>query len=123
MTNREFLTNIANGTLTNAEMEHAVAALAKIDAANEARKNKPSKKAVENAPILESIVAVLGTEPKITADIAAEVGITPQKASALCRQLVAAGKAVQSDVKVPKKGALKAYAIVEADAVGETDAE
>ena len=52
MTNREFYTTIANGTITEAEKEFALAAIAKLDATNEKRKNKPSKKAVENAPIL-----------------------------------------------------------------------
>ena len=50
MTNREFFTNITKGILTDVEIEHATNALAKLDATLEARKNKPSKAAVENAP-------------------------------------------------------------------------
>ena len=111
MTNREFYTNIANGTITEAEIAHAASALAKLDAANEARKNKPSKKATENAPILESITNALTTEPQVAADIAAAVGVSTQKASALLRQLITAGVAVQSEVKVPKRGVVKAYAL------------
>ena len=41
MTNREFYTNIANGTITDAEKEFALAAIAKLDETNEKRKNKP----------------------------------------------------------------------------------
>ena len=111
MTNREFYTNIANSTITEAEIAHAASALEKMDEANEKRKNKPSKKATENAPILESITNALTTEPQVAADIAAAVGVSTQKASALLRQLIAAGVAVQSEVKVPKRGVVKAYAL------------
>jgi predicted Rossmann fold nucleotide-binding protein DprA/Smf involved in DNA uptake len=111
MTNREFYTNIANGTITEDVIAHAAAQLVKMDEANEKRKNKPSKKATENAPILESITNALTTEPAVAADIAAAVGISTQKASALLRQLVANGTAAQSEVKVPKKGTVKAYSL------------
>ena len=116
MTNREFYTNIANGTLTDAEKEFALAAITKLDAALEARKNKPSKKSTENAPILEAISGILTDAPQVASDIATAAGISTQKASALLRQLVATGVAVQSEVKVPKRGALKAYALATGDA-------
>ena len=117
MTNREFFTNIANGNITEAEKEFALAAIAKLDAALEARKNKPSKKATENAPVLETLTGILTTEPQVASDIATAAGISTQKASALLRQLVAAGVAVASEVKVPKRGTVKAYALA---AAGET---
>ena len=115
MTNREFYTNIANGTITEAEKEFALAAIAKMDETNEKRKNKPSKKSEENAPIVEAITNALTAEPAVASDIAAAVGISTQKASALLRQLVASGVAVQSEVKVPKKGTVKAYALASTD--------
>ena len=40
MTNREFFTNIINGTLTDAEKEFATAAIAKMDETNAKRKEK-----------------------------------------------------------------------------------
>lgn len=116
MTNREFYTNIVNGTITEAEIAHASEAIAKLDAALEARKNKPSKKTTENAPVLEAITGVLTNEPQVASDIATAVGISTQKASALLRQLVATGVAVQSEVKVPKKGTVKAYALATVEA-------
>lgn len=119
MTNREFYTAIANGTITEEIVAHASAALTKLDEANEKRKNKPSKKSTENAPILEAITNALTTEVKIAADIAVEVGITTAKASALLRQLVAAKVAQVTDVKVPKKGTVKGYSL----AAVETEAE
>ena len=117
MTNREFLIAIANAENIPAELvEHATAAIAKMDATNEARKNKPSKKAAENAPILEQIFGEILTNEAQTASAVAEAaGVSVQKANALLRQLVADGKAAVEDVKVPKKGTVKAYTKVVAE--------
>lgn len=123
MTNREFYTAIVNGNITDEVIAHASAAIEKLDKALENRKNKPSKKATENAPVLEAITGVLGAEPMVASDIATAVGITTQKASALLRQLVANGVAVATDVKVPKKGTVKGYSLAPVDAPVETDAE
>lgn len=114
MTNREFLTAIANGTINDEVIAHATASIEKLDAANLARKNKPSKKALENAPIIEQIVTgVLTVDTPMTAGQVAEVvGISTQKASALLRSIVAAGNATVTDVKVPNKGTVKAYSLV-----------
>lgn len=114
MTNREFLTNIANGTITDAEKAFAEERLAKIDATNEARKNKPSKKATENAPLMDQIAnEVLSAEAVTAATVAEALGVSVQKASHLLRALVADGRAVVTDVKVPKKGTQKAYSKIE----------
>ena len=115
MTNREFLTAIASGTINEDVQAHAVASLEKLDAANLARKNKPSKKALENAPIIEQIVnEVLTVDTPMTAGQVAEaVGISTQKASALLRSIVAAGTAVATDVKVAGKGTVKAYSLAD----------
>lgn len=114
MTNREFYEAIANGTVTAEVIEHAEAALAKMDATNEKRRNTPSKKAVENQPLIDTIVnEILTNEPKTATDIAGVLGVSVQKASALLRQVVADGKATATDVKVPKKGTQKAYTLVE----------
>ena len=113
MTNREFLTAIANAENLSAELvEHATNEIAKMDAANEKRKNKPSKTAVENAPIIEALTNALTSDPQTAADLATAVGISTQKASALLRSIVAAGTAVATDVKVPNKGTCKAYSLV-----------
>ena len=111
MTNREFLTAVSTNAITEEVIAHATEAIAKLDAANEKRKNKPSKTAEANAPIVEAITGILTAEPQIASDIATAVGISTQKASALLRQLVASGVAVQSEVKAPKKGVVKAYAL------------
>ena len=120
MTNREFYTNIANGNITEAEKEFALAAIAKMDETNEKRKNKPSKKAEENAPVIEALTNALTNDPQTAADLAAAVGISTQKASSLLRQIVANGVAVATDIKVPKKGTCKGYSLAP---VGETAGE
>lgn len=116
MTNREFYTAISNGTMNDEIVAHAIAALEKMDAVNEARKNKPSKTAIANAPILEAITGVLTGDPQTAADIAAQVGVSTQKASSLLRQLVASGVAVSADIKVPKRGTCKGYSLAPVEA-------
>ena len=117
MTNRDFLIAVSACEHCSDEVrEHAKAAIAKMDATNEARKNKPSKKAAENAPILEQIFGEILTNEAQTASAVAEAaGVSVQKANALLRQLVADGKAAVEDVKVPKKGTVKAYTKVVAE--------
>lgn len=117
MTNREFLIAVSACEACSEEVrEHATNAIAKMDATNEARKNKPSKKATENAPILEQIATEILTVEAQTASVIAEAaGISVQKASALLRQLVAEGKATVTEVKIPKRGVQKAYAAVDAE--------
>ena len=117
MTNREFYTNIANGTITEAEKEFALAAIAKMDETNEKRKNKPSKIAEANAPIIASLTNALTSDPQTASDLAVAIGISTQKASSLLRQIVASGVAVSTDIKVPKKGTCKGYSLAP---VGET---
>ena len=118
MTNREFLTAVS--ALENAPEElkaEAIARIEKLDATNEARKNKPSKKATENAPIMDKIAAeVLGAEAMTAAAVAEAVEISVQKASALLRALVADGRATVAETKMPKKGTVKIYTAVVADA-------
>lgn len=114
MTNREFLTAVANANINDEITAHANASLEKLDAALAARKNKPSKKAIENAPLMDQIVnEVLGSEAMTASQVAEVLGVSTQKASALLRAVVADGKAVATDIKVPNKGACKGYTLAE----------
>ena len=108
MTQREFFENIHEGNTVTAEMEeYAIAALAKLDKANDARQ---LKKAQENAPLLARIETdILTTEPTVAANVAAILGTSTQKASALLCALVAEGRAQVRDVKVTGKGTQKGY--------------
>ena len=123
MTNREFYTAIANAENLSDELkEFAASAIAKLDETNEKRRNKVSPKEQEKqnemAALRESIFAVITNDPQTEADIAAQVGVTGAKARPQLRKLVAEGKIVSSDIKVPKKGTCKGYALAP---VGETE--
>ena len=115
MTNREFFTAITNGTITEEVIAHATAALEKMDATNEARKNKVSPKEAEkqaaDAVIREQIFALLTSDPQTAADLGAAAGVTTNKASAELRKLVAEERVVKTDIKVPKKGTCKGYSL------------
>jgi hypothetical protein len=93
-----------------------------MDETNAKRKAKaaentaPSKKALENAPLIDEAYTVLGTETKTAADVAAAMAINPQKASYLLRELVKQGRATVEDIKAPKKGTVKAYTAVAVEA-------
>lgn len=111
MTNREFYTNIANGTITETEIQFAQTALEKLDAANAKQREKAAEKAKENEPLVASILAVLTNDPQTAADIGEKVGVTTAKASGQLRKLVAAERVIAADIKVPKKGTVKGYSL------------
>jgi hypothetical protein len=124
MTNREFYTAIAeNETLSTEIRDHATEQIAKLDATAEKRKGKVSKADQEkrdaNAALAAKVAAeVLTTEAKTATDVAAILTemlgeeVKVQKASYLCREAVKMGLATQTEVKIPKKGTQKAYAVV-----------
>jgi Fic family protein len=125
MTNREFFTAVINTENVAEDIKaYAEAAIAKMDATNEARKNKPSKKDQEkeqaDAEIRKQIFDTLTDEFQTEADIAAAVGVTGPKARAELRKLVEEGTVEKGEIKVPKKGTVKGYAKV---AVEVTEAE
>jgi len=114
MTNRDFLKTIsANETLPADVREHADKMLAQMDATLEKRKAKPSKTAVANEPIKAAILEwLMGQTEPVTASAVGEAHeISVQKASSLLRALRDEEKVVQSEVKVPKKGMQKTYAV------------
>ena len=103
--------------------EKAKAEIAKLDATNAKRTEKAKEKSAENKPVKDAIYQfLLSNGTKTSPEIAEGVGITTSKASAMCRQMVDDGQLTVSEVKVPKKGKLKAYAAVLHDEQGEDDA-
>ena len=114
MTKREFLTAVSNGEMTDELKDFATAEIEKMDNSAAARAAKPSKAQLENAPLADRIVnEILGTEPKTATEVAEVLEVNVQKASALLRMTVAQGRAVQTEVKLPKKGTVKAYTLAE----------
>ena len=53
----------------------------------------------------------MGTEPKTATEVAEVLEMNVQKASALLRMAVALERAVQAEVKLPKKGKVKVYSL------------
>ena len=123
MTKREFFAKVSAGEMTEEMQAFAAEQLTKMDAQLEARKGKVSEKeqAKRDANVaLATRVAkeILGAEAMTATDVAAKLTellgeeIKVQKASSLCRKAVELELAVQSEVKIPKKGSQKAYAAV-----------
>ena len=110
MTKREFLNAVIAET-TNSELaSFAVAELEKLDARNAKRSERPSKRSLANAPLIEKIKTLLTSEPMLASDVANALEISTQKASALLRQVE--GVSVV-DVKVKNKGTQKGYFFAE----------
>ena len=121
-TKRDFLKAVAAGAVTEKEQDYAKAALEKLEAVNEKRRNTPTKAAKANAELVPGLVAVLTDVPKTAPAIAAELGtMTHQKATAVAKLAVEQGLAIVTDVKVAGKGTQKGYA--KAPVEGEADAE
>ena len=118
MTNREFLTNVANGTINDEIKAHAAEALIKIDEANAKRKEKKaedgklSKAAEANLPLVDEALTAMGNVAKTSPEIAAELGISIPKANAVLKLGVALNKMTVDDVKVPGRGVIKAYSAI-----------
>lgn len=113
MTKREFFEQVQNGVITEEMQAFAEKEIKAMDERNAKRSTKPSAKQIENEAIKERIIeAFTGKKKTLASTIGETVGISTNKASALCRQLVAEKKMTVEDVKVPKKGMQKAYTVV-----------
>lgn len=116
MTTREFLNAVITLADANNEIEiknKAEGLVTALDIKNAKRAEKPSKTAVANEPIKAAILEFFkGAEGvHVAADVAEKVNITPQKASALLRQMVETGTLKSEEVKIPKKGKVKGYSL------------
>ena len=125
MTKIELMKAIVEGAVVTAEMAEKAAEIIAADAAaKEKRKGKVSAKDLEkraaNEEMARHIAAdILTAEAKTATDVAeiltAETGeeVKVQKASYLLRLAVKMGLANETEVKIPKKGAQKAYSIAD----------
>jgi predicted HTH transcriptional regulator len=110
MTNREVLTLIANGTANDTTKVWAMGMITKLDQKNAKRKNTETKAQKENKELMGTILANLSAgTPTVASTLGTILGVSTQKASALCTLLVKEGKVVATDVKVKGKGAVKGY--------------
>lgn len=112
MTQREFFNAVINAKINDEMDTFAKEAIKKLDKRNESRSQTKSKTQLENEGIKAKILEVLTTdELKVASEIGVMLEISTNKASALLRQLVEAGLATVQDVKIPKKGKVKGYAL------------
>lgn len=113
MTNREVLTLIANGTANDTTKEWAMGMIAKLDEKNAKRKNTETKAQKENKELMGKIVEVIGNGTMVASDIGKALGVSTQKASALCTLLVKDGTLTVCDIKIKGKGSVKGYSLAE----------
>ena len=112
MTKREIMNAIIAGEINETVIAWAESQLEKMDLQNKARKEKVSKTAQLNIPLVNRIVdEILGEEPVTATEVSTYMGIKPQKASALLRQAVKQGQACVIDVKIKGKGKQKGYTL------------
>lgn len=117
MTARRFFTEIQGYDLPAELLDYAANEIQKLDDAAQKRREKPSKAQQENAAIREQLHAYmvehLSDEYFSQAELGEALSISPNKAGALARQLVQAGLAEATDVKV-KSRTLKGYRAIQA---------
>lgn len=116
-TNRDFFTLVSNGTINDDVKAFAKEQIAKLDKKNADRKVSKSALAhkSENDGIKSAILSKLTTnKPTIASELAATIGVSTQKISALARQLATEKVIAVCDVPVKGKGKVKGYTLVTA---------
>lgn len=109
---------VAGAVLTTDHVAKAQAMLDKMEENDAKRAAKSAEKAKEYEPVMNAIHALLVEKGGMTApDIAtalstAEEPMSTSKAVSMCRKLVEAGRAVQGEIKIAKKGKLKLYTAI-----------
>lgn len=115
MTKREFMEMVIAETKNEELKVFAEKEIEKMDKANLKRSEKRAERKAENEPIKNAIVEYLNRTDEhdfvLASEVAKEVEISTQKASALLRQLVEDGKVTVEDVKVKGKGTKKGYKV------------
>ena len=123
-TNREVLTLIINGTANDITKSWAQEMLAKLDERNEKRKNTKTKEQIANEGIMNSIVEHIKANGSVVAsELGTALGISTQKASALCKILADGGELTVADKKIKGKGSVKEYSLANPTDTTETTDE
>lgn len=125
MTEREFLNSVlAIEGISKELSDYATEGIAKLDARNDKRKNTQTKTQKENEGVMTAIVDHLTANgADVASAIATAVGVSTQKASALCGLLVKNGTLTVTDIKVKGKGTVKQYAVAEVETAEDNSAE
>ena len=111
---RTFYTNVANGTVGEAEVEKALDLIKKLDERNAKRREKPSKATLENVENRAKVVEVLkgADHPMTASEIASLTGFSIQKVGSLITGKNGVEGIVISKVKSASgKGKVNAYSL------------
>lgn len=109
MTRKDFYNAVIKANISEDMNKFAEKELAKL----EYRRNTPTKKQRENEDIKAVILTHFTAGVALSgAEVAESVGITPQKANALLRQLVSEGKLSVEEIKNGKR-LVNSYSITE----------
>ena len=119
MTNREFLTAIINGSLTDEVVDFAKSKRDALDNGNARRAEKTAEKRnKENAPLIAAIKEFLAEHPKtLSVDLAAAMtevldeAISTSKITGVCGVLRKEGVLTSEDVAVKGKGKQKGWSL------------
>ena len=123
MTAREFYNAVIALANVPADLsDYAKSAIAALDKKNADRKTSKAALAhkAENDNIKAAMLEKLTTDkPTVAADLAAALGISTQKGSALARQLAEDGAIVITDGVKSAKGKVKGYTLAATDGEGD----
>ena len=113
MTNKEFYTQVIAAGINEDITAFAEAAIAKMEASAEKKRNTPSKAARENEELATALAEKMEAGKTYTAAELAELGelANSSKATAVAKVLVAKELATVEEVKGPK-GKCKGYTLV-----------
>ena len=117
MTNRQALTLIKNGTITEEVIAWAIGEIAKLDKKNAKRKAEEGTIKEENRPIANAILVALANGQMLSVDLAKTIGQTVQKTNGVALEMVKLGLINKVKVKVKNKGEMTAY-VLPAEEVG-----
>lgn len=123
MTNRQALTLIANGNITEEVRAWALGEIAKLDKKNAKRKVEEGTIKVENRPIADAILVALANGSMLSTDLAKTIGQTTQKTNGVAGEMVKLGLLVKAKVKVKNKGDQTAYSLVVTEVADEGEVE
>ena len=120
-TNRQALTLVANGNITEEVKAWALNEIAKLDKKNTKRKAEEGTIKVENRPIADAILVALANGSMLSTDLAKVIGQTTQKTNGVAGEMVKLGLITKAKVKVKNKGEMTSYSLAPTDEVGEDD--
>ena len=111
MTQREFFNEIIKANINEEVNEFAIAAIEKLDKANERHKIKRAEKKEEDLPLINAVKETLTNEPKTAKEIGEIVGVNFQKVTPILTALIGEGFAAGTEIKVKGKGKTNAYIV------------